>query len=184
MNISISKQFICFQNFFGVLFRLCQGKDQKNFSHFVCFRGQHKRYIAGEQDLSTCCPYHKDKWAECGNLKNKTPFWKSGSIGYRSVSLSPRKTSHCTVQIQLFKNRIQSKQILFIAKTMMFLQIFATCFGKQGCHQAKLYKKYTKGLNNIKWASLTYMQRVFVKTEFLFVFRGQLTKETTFTIRL
>jgi len=41
MYISINKQLIQLQNCFGILSRPCQGKGQKNFSHFECLRGQH-----------------------------------------------------------------------------------------------------------------------------------------------
>lgn len=39
--VSSNKQLICFQNFFGLLSRLCHGKNSKIFIHFKCPLGQH-----------------------------------------------------------------------------------------------------------------------------------------------
>jgi len=36
-----NKNLMSFQNCFGVLSRLCQGKGWKSFSHFKCLREQH-----------------------------------------------------------------------------------------------------------------------------------------------
>jgi hypothetical protein len=41
MYVSVNKQPISFQNFFGVQFRLCQGKSQKKFSDYEYLHGQH-----------------------------------------------------------------------------------------------------------------------------------------------
>ena len=54
MYVSINKQLIQLQNFFGFLSRPCHGKGQKNFSYFECLLGQHvPREL--QVDLAACC---------------------------------------------------------------------------------------------------------------------------------
>jgi len=60
----MNKQLTSFQNSFGILSRLCQGKSWKTFSPFKCPLGKHK-----SNSRAICCKRDMG-WADLHETKN------------------------------------------------------------------------------------------------------------------